>query len=164
MGQAFELAVLCNDVGAAEAAAIGLASRSVPAAEWQGTVESTVGKLCGWYCRSMAEGKVRCEPKLNVSQRTRHHAVQKSQLERICTFALTSLHIRYWPLSFGTQHPSQATFYKQAAAGSLEEKYAIATPVMAGMFQQEVYVAKMRAFVDRRRGSGSGGVGGDGAN
>ena len=42
----------------------------------------------------------------------------------------------------------------------MEEKYTIATPVMAGMFQQEVYVAKMRAFVDRRRGSGGGGGGG----
>lgn len=56
-------------------------------------------------------------------------------------------------------HPSKVTFYEQAAAESLEEKYAIATPVMVGMFQQEVYAAKMRAFVERRRGVGS--VGGD---
>ena len=51
--------MLCDDVSAAEATAIGLASRSVPAAEWRATIDSTVDKLCSWYCRGMAEGKVR---------------------------------------------------------------------------------------------------------
>ena len=99
--KAFELAVLCTDVRAGEAEAIGLANRAVPAEEWRATLDDTVEKLTRWYSRSMADGK--------------------------------------------------RTFYAQAAMADLKAKYAVATPVMADMFQQETYAGKMRAFVDRKR-------------
>ena len=43
------------------------------------------------------------------------------------------------------------TFYEQAAAPSLPEKYAIATDAMVEMFASESYQAAMAAFLERRK-------------
>lgn len=99
--KAFEMAVLCTEVNAAEAEAIGLANRAVPAEHWRGAVDETMANLAEWYSESVAAGK--------------------------------------------------SAFYAQCEAASLEAKYAIATPVMAGMFQQAAYAERMRRFVDRKR-------------